>query len=380
VRLLRSYDYTDYTSQIICCVGNRIFHSAMGEGMKRHWRWLLGLLGLVMAWYALKEVAWTPVWGLLARISPLAILILVAINLLMLPLMTARWWLILRSQGEPVGLLSTCAYRIAANAINYLTPGPHFGGEPLSVYLLHHRYGISLSSATTSVVIDRLLEFLASVLVLALCMITLIFVGSSPFKGSQGLFLVIAILALLTGTLAVLFSGGRPLSRSLLLLAGLCRNSFPSIFGTTGSLTDLIVQGETQAESLFRHHGYHFLLANLFSLGHWFGIFTEFWLMSFFLGFPLSFSQLIAVVVVARLAFFTPLPAGIGVLETALPWMTATLGLGSGLGLSLCLIIRFRDLLFSLAGLVLTMKYLTCHGKVGIINDKLGTQGIKDSV
>lgn len=73
---------------------------------------------------------------------------------------------------------------------------------------------------------------------------------------------------------------------------------------------------------------------------------------------------------VARLAFFTPLPAGIGVLETALPWMTATLGLGSSLGFGLCLLIRMRDILFSLAGLGLTMKYLTCRGKLSIISDK----------
>ena len=125
-------------------------------------------------------------------------------------------------------------------------------------------------------------------------------------------------------------------------------------------------------ESLFRQHRYRFFLANIFSLIHWFAIFAEFWLMSFFLGFALSFSQLIAVVVVARLAFFTPLPAGIGVLETALPWMTTSLGLGSGLGLGLCVIIRFRDLLFSLTGLALTMKYLTCQAKVVIINDKTG--------
>ena len=90
--------------------------------------------------------------------------------------------------------------------------------------------------------------------------------------------------------------------------------------------------------------------------------------MSVFLGCPLSFGHLTAVVTVARLAFFTPLPAGIGVLESALPWVTATLGLGDTLGLSLCLIIRCRDLLFSLAGLGLTMKYLTCQGKASIIN------------
>ncbi len=293
---------------------------------------------------------------------------LIVINLLMLPLMTARWWLLLRSLGEPVGLLPICVYRIAANAINYLTPGPHFGGEPLSIYLLHNRQGTSLSSATTSVAVDRLLELLASFVVLTLCLMTLTFGESTPFKGSQGLFFVIAILAVLTWVLFALFTGRRPFSRPLLLLIWFCRRSFPAFFSTTGSWTDIIVQGETMAESLFRQHRGHFLLANLFSLGHWLAIFAEFWLMSFFLGFPLSFPQLTAVVVVARLAFFTPLPAGIGVLETALPWLTATLGLGSGLGLSLCLIIRFRDLLFSLAGLGLTMKYLTCQGKAGIIN------------
>lgn len=344
--------------------------SALQWAIKKSWRWLLGLLGLVLAWHALKGVDWTTVWDLLNNLSPFAISIFVVINLFMLPLMNARWWLLLRSLGEPVGLLPLCIYRIAANAVNYLTPGPHFGGEPLSVYLLHNRQGTSLSSAATSVAVDRLLEVLASFLVLTLCLMTLTFVESGPLKGSHGLFFVVAILAGLTWILSALFAGRRPLSRSLLLLIRLYRRSFPSLSNTKGSLTGIIVQGEILAESLFREHRYHFLLANLFSLGHWFAIFAEFWLMSFFLGYPLSFLQLTAVVVVARLAFFTPLPAGIGVLETALPWITATLELGNGLGLSLCLIIRCRDLLFSLVGLVLTMKYLTWQGKAGIINVK----------
>ena len=345
--------------------------SALWRTIKKIRRWLLGLLGLALAFHALKGVAWTLVWDLLTQISASAILILVAVNLLMLPVMTARWWLLIRTLGKPVGLLSTCAYRTAANAINYLTPGPHFGGEPLSVYLLHHRHGTSLPSATTSVAVDRLLELLASFFILALCLITLSFTDSVPFNESLALFFIIAVLAVFTCTLAALFTGGRPLSRSLFLLIRLCRNSFPSIFGTPGSLTNIIVQGETMMESLFRQHRYRFLLANIFSLGHWLAIFAEFWLMSFFLGFPLSFPQLIAVVVVARLAFFTPLPAGIGVLETALPWMTTSLGLGSGLGLGLCVIIRLRDLLFSLTGLALTMKYLTCQAKTVNINDKI---------
>jgi uncharacterized membrane protein YbhN (UPF0104 family) len=133
-----------------------------------------------------------------------------------------------------------------------------------------------------------------------------------------------------------------------------------------------IVQGEVMAESLLHRHQSPFLLANLYSLAHWLGVLVEFWLMAAFLGQPLSFFQLLTIVITARLAFLTPLPAGLGVLESALPWVTAALGLGSVLGLSLCLLIRFRDILFSLAGLGLAMKYLTCPGKASTVAEKAG--------
>ena len=113
-----------------------------------------------------------------------------------------------------------------------------------------------------------------------------------------------------------------------------------------------------------------FPISNILSIAHWLGIFAEFWLMAFFLGFPLSFVQLITVVATARLAFFTPLPAGIGVLESALPYVTAALGLGSSLGIGLCLIIRFRDILFTCTGAAQSMKYLTCRKKTSIIKYK----------
>jgi len=165
------------------------------------------------------------------------------------------------------------------------------------------------------------------------------------------------VLAVFTCTLAALFTGRKPFSRSVFLLKGF------------GGLMDAMAQGEAMAETLFRGHRGQFLLANLLSLGHWLGVFAEFWLMSVLLGLPLSLGQVTAVVAVARLSFFTPLPAGIGVLESALPWVTAALGLGAALGISLCLIIRFRDLLFSLTGLGLTMQYLTCRRKASIIDD-----------
>ncbi len=143
---------------------------------------------------------------------------------------------------------------------------------------------------------------------------------------------------------------------------------------------EIIVKGETTAESLFRGNRHQFLFANLLSLVHWLGVFAEFWLMSVFLGFSLSFWHLTAVVVVARLAFFTPLPAGIGVLKSALLWVTGVLGLGSTFGLSLCLIIRFRDLLFTLAGIGFAMNHLTYRRMAVIIKATLAEPVSNDAL
>ena len=333
------------------------------QTLQRPWRWLSGLVSLVLVWHALEGVAWVDLGHLLAGISPWAIPAIAGVNLLLIPLMTARWWLLLRILGSPVGLTSLCGYRTAASAVSYLTPGPHFGGEPLSIYLLHHRNGIALSTASTSVVVDRLLELLASFGVLMLCLLYLAWADIVLFTGPGRPVLIIVVLVITAGTLWAILTGRQPFSRSVSLLRNVC----PRIPWINGTLTKIIAQSETMAASLFQNHGCRFLLAGLLSLGHWVGVFAEFWLMSVFLGRPMSFWQLTAVVMTARLAFFTPLPAGIGVLESALPWVTAALGMGSPLGLGLCLIIRCRDIIFSLLGLGLTTKYLTCPSKVGII-------------
>ncbi len=324
---------------------------------KNWWRLLLLLLGLLLAWQALRAVNWGRVWHLMAGIGPPAIIVIAGINLLLLPLMTARWWLLLRTLDLPVGLKTLTAYRLTANALSYLSPGPHFGGEPLAIYLLHQRHGLNLSAAATTVTVDRLLELLASLVVLFCSSLYL----ATAEAGLPNIGLTLLITIVLTGLFArllwAIFTGKKPLSRTIAFLTG-----------KSGSISALLAQGESLAASLYTDHRRDFLLANLLSLLHWTGVFAEFWLMTFFLGFPLQFQQLTALVVVARLAFFTPLPAGIGVLETALPWLTAALGQGSILGIGLCLIIRCRDLLFSLAGLGLLMKYLTCRRKIVIIN------------
>lgn len=337
---------------------------------RQSWHWALGVLGFFLAYHTLHDAPWDEVLNLLAGIGSFAIVSLLFVNLFMFPVMTARWWLLLKTFGTPLSLLQLSIYRNAANSISYITPGPHFGGEPFLVYLLHQRHQISASSAATSVIIDRILELIASIMILTICLLYLLRADSAFFTGSHELLIILPVLAAFLLILAALAQGKKPASRLLDFFSRLQVWPFLKHYKTAETFTQQIRQGERLTEELFRRHRRQFISANLLSIVHWLWIFIEFWLMAFFLGSSLSFIQLISVVVAARLAFFTPLPAGIGVLESALPYVTAALGLGSSLGIGLCLIIRFRDILFTLTGVGQSMGYLTCFKKISIINDK----------
>jgi len=336
------------------------------------WRGLLLVLGLILAWLALRGMPWDQAWGQVTGMGAGAILILLGLNIVMLPLMTVRWWQLLRALVSPVRMSTLCAYRFAGNAVSYLTPGPHFGGEPLLVYLLRKRQGIPLPAAGTSVALDRILELLASIVVLSISLIMLTVTATGPFAGRWAVPLAIILAAAVAALLAALYMGKRPLSRIFQWFMQVCGMAHCAPTGFAGRLLEALMQGEILTESLLRLHRRAFLLANLCSLGHWLGVFIEFWLMAALLGHSLSFSQLLTVVIAARLAFLTPLPAGLGVLESTLPWVTTALGLGSVTGLGLCLLIRIRDILFSLAGLGLAMKYLTCPGRTGTLAQDAG--------
>jgi uncharacterized protein (TIRG00374 family) len=94
------------------------------------------------------------------------------------------------------------------------------------------------------------------------------------------------------------------------------------------------------------------------SLLTWMMLVGEYWLMLTFLGIQLDLLETIAVLTIARFAFLTPLPGGLGALEAGQMLALSSLGYSSAAGLSLALLIRGRDLFFGGLGLVLGSFYL----------------------
>jgi uncharacterized protein (TIRG00374 family) len=341
----------------------RLWHQAVSR-----WRLMAITVGLILVWQALLHMNWTDIGQLLSRMEPRGLAAIAVCNLLMLPLMSMRWWIILRMLDTPVNLLRVSLYRTAAGTVSYLTPGPHFGGEPVSVILLHVHHRIGMPIGTASVGVDRLLELTVSFAVLAA-----LIGGSSPaLPGSGGggaaVLTVLGVLALSFTVLFLLFRGNRPFSRAMQQLSScaICTNGFRS---KIEMFARFLKDSEDHVVGIFVDHPFQFMSAIVISLTCWVAVCAELWLISFVLGTTLTFMELAAITAIARLAFFTPLPAGLGVLELGLPWVTASFGLGGELGFSICLIIRFRDLAISLMGAGLLMKYLTCAQKPSIVND-----------
>ncbi len=77
----------------------------------------------------------------------------------------------------------------------------------------------------------------------------------------------------------------------------------------------------------------------------------EYWLTLYFLGLPLNLGSAIIALTAARLAFLTPLPAGLGALEAGQILAMQALGAPAEVGLSASLLIRLRDLIIGGLGL-----------------------------
>jgi glycosyltransferase 2 family protein len=127
----------------------------------------LALLAALLYW-ALRNAPLSEIWESLKLLQAWQLAALLALNTGIFALITARWWIIVRAEARRVPFLPLVAYRLAAFGMSYFTPGPQVGGEPLQILYLKNAYGLTTVRATAAVIMDKLLEFLANFLFLAL--------------------------------------------------------------------------------------------------------------------------------------------------------------------------------------------------------------------
>lgn len=326
--------------------------------LKRWWISLaLWLLIPVLMIGVLRNLSLTDLWQALARLSVLQIGGITAANALAVLIFSGRWWTILRGLDQKTTYLEAAGYRLAASGVSYFTPGPQFGGEPVQVLLLGRRNGVPTAEAAASVGLDRTLEVLVNFTFLAMG-VAFTLQGQMPgFQmGMGGLAAIGMMMVIPFGLLMVVGAGYHPLSGLLVRLPTSIRERV-----SFDRLHSAIQRGEETASRFLREHPASVAAALAFSLVSWAAMIFEYWLVARLLNVMLSPLQLISLLTVARIAFLTPLPGGIGTLEAGQVLAFQMLGLDPVAGLAVSLVIRARDVVFGGLGLWLASLWLIDH-------------------
>ena len=309
---------------------------------------LLVALGLLL-WVA-RSISLRDALATLAQLGPLDILLLAVVNLLVLSTFAGRWWLLLHAQGQRVPYWRLMGYRVTAFAISYFTPGSHFGGEPYQIYAVSRWHGAPAPISIAAVTLDKLLEMLINFGVLVGGVLALLTLrgGLEPWMERQMALYSLLLLAIPLSILVALWRGRHPLS-ALVKFAGRIVRRPLAQSGWAKSLRE----SETQAIWLCREHPRRVGLAFLVTLLTWIGVIAEFWLLTQMLGLPLSPLQALSALVAARVAILLPVPAGLGALEASQVLTMESMGFDPSAGIAIALVIRARDVILGLVGLLL---------------------------
>jgi glycosyltransferase 2 family protein len=236
--------------------------------------------------------------------------------------------------------------RWAGEAVNNLVPSGYLGGEAVKVYLLR-KAGVSGWTGATSVVVSKTVQILAQVM----------FIGLGAFLGGMHL------------------PAGSPVRQAMWSVAGLALVVLVVLIGmqyygflkTVGRLSRLsrrlrqwfeqhhvrVREVDGEIRSFYHRQPGWFLLSVVAYFAGWLCDSIEIWLVSLILGWPLDWTQAIAIesfVGVAK-ALGTFVPASVGVQESGVVLLFQAFGLTSTEALAYALIRRVRELVYALVGM-----------------------------
>ena len=313
----------------------------------KYLRIILWLAIPIVMWWVLKDFSLREIGEHLGKISIEAALVLIGLNGIILLLYSSRWWLILRTQGMQRSYLALAGYRLAAFGVNYFTPGPQFGGEPLQVHLLQKRENVPTTTAAASVTLDKLIELLINFSFLLVGVMVILFSGVLT-GGSQIEFLIlpVGLLILPLGYLLALWRARRPISWISARFTGRFDDS-----ERLKRINLFINTAEGQVAEFCKQNPGTLFTAAVMSILIWGLMVFEFSLMLRFLGVQVSLTKVLIALTAVRIAFLLPMPAGLGMLEAGQVLAMGLIGVNPALGVSLSLLIRIRDVIIGGLGL-----------------------------
>ncbi|GIU68836.1 MAG: hypothetical protein KatS3mg002_0072 [Candidatus Woesearchaeota archaeon] len=324
--------------------------------MSINWKnWLNGsflLIGIFGLYFILKEQSLKEILNTYknANITILILYILAVLSILLL--LNWRWNCILQSRKIYVPFRKLFIYRIIGISINFLTPGPRVGGEPTQATMLT-RHKIDFTEGLSTIMIDKIIDITTSGV---LFLIGLSLVGLKySIAGKFGLILLICGLIFII--LIVLFYYRMLNSKHFFLKIFHMLKIYNIKSKTLVKIERKLEEIEGMMIEFYKNNKKSFIKALTISVLSWVAMFFEYKFAAQLLGYNIGVIEIFFIVSFVGMAMLFPIPMAIGVLEAGQISAFTLLGLPINAGIALAFLVRAKDILISIIGVLLLTFY-----------------------
>ncbi len=307
--------------------------------MKKRWGILLTVAVVALVVYLLLGIDFVEVYSILKTIQPFYFLLAFLSCFLSFLVWNLRWKNSLRPvvKGKFRYLFVVL---FAGIFMNTITPGTGIGGEPIRAYYLKKKYKKPQSKFFGAILADKTLNLSVFFLFLIFSLIYILAILKIPFNTKvilQGV-LIILILALIIFALARFRSA--KLFQKFLFSFGAIKNRFADSQTLHKYLNTKLGNVKTTFKKNFLHKR-RLLLGILLSVGVWLFTYLTSYFVFLALNFQISFFSVIAVVSVGYfVGDVSPIPGGIGLMESSMFLLYSSMGIPSALAIAVVLLSR----------------------------------------
>lgn len=305
----------------------------------------------------------------LFSLNPLFLLLYTIVIFLLFVFITYRWRYLLKVHSKKkitISFFCFLKYRIISYAISYITPFALTGGEPVRAWLV--RKEIPLPKALSATIIDKLLDIILNIAIIIFAFFAILikfsFIGYS--------FIIVSLVLGIIGTFLVLFlilrfTAGKT---ALLPIARIVR--FHKI-RSLKKYIDLLKKIEVELIEFFTKKKKTLIVSFIYTMIAAILMYFEYLTLLYSMHiFNVSFFIPIILLTVIGFSFIIPVPAGVGSMELFIMSLFMALSLDPGKGLALALIVRLKDIVITIIGILLLLKTDFDFNKFKRINGKDG--------
>jgi uncharacterized protein (TIRG00374 family) len=320
--------------------------------MKWSWRnFFVGfflVLGLIATYIIIKEYGINNIIGFYSNFNGWLLVAYSFTIMILFAVLTWRWDIILRSRGHKINFFRLYIYRIIGQGINFFTPGPRVGGEPTQAALLG-KHNVEFTEGLSTVMIDKIIDTTTCGILFIIGALLVSVQYAVP--QDAGIYMTMGGIIFLA--IVILFYYQMLNDKHFFL-------HIFRFFKLENTKNKTILNLEKKIEEIelimiqfYRHDKKTFLYTILITLLSWAVMFVEYKIATTLLGLDMGFIQLFFVITFIGLAILFPVPMAVGVLEAGQVSAFRIIGLAGSAGVALAFLVRMKDFLWALVGLLL---------------------------